>query len=128
MRWRAAPDDLSALAIELRVVESGRTFVYDDGALVPEEKAPLDLTAAAASEDVPAGEPAVLTATLSETASGEVYFASRGTTLCVATVSAGTAICTADGLRAGPYSVVATYGGDTNHATDQARFVFRVAR
>lgn len=91
-------------------------------------KAPVDLTAAAASEDVAAGEPAVLTATLSETATGEVYFASRGTTLCVATVSAGTATCTADGLRAGPYSVVATYGGDANHATDQARFVFHVAR
>ncbi|TDC53000.1 hypothetical protein E1212_07430 [Jiangella ureilytica] len=49
-------------------------------ARVTVRKAPVDLTAAAASEEVAAGEPAVLTATLAETATGEVYFASRGTT------------------------------------------------
>ncbi|WP_116951178.1 hypothetical protein [Jiangella endophytica] len=49
--WRAAADDLSALAIELRVVESGRTFVYQDGALVPEESDPTDVDALAAAPE-----------------------------------------------------------------------------
>lgn len=51
VRWRAAPDDLSALAIELRVVESGRTFVYEDGALVPEESDPTDVEALAGAPE-----------------------------------------------------------------------------
>jgi hypothetical protein len=89
----------------------------------------VDLTAAAAADQVPAGEPAVLTATLAtEAATGSVYFVSRGTTLCVATVDDGTATCEAHDLKAGPHSVVATYDGDANHGTDQARFVFRVQR
>ncbi|PZF79852.1 hypothetical protein [Jiangella anatolica] len=49
--WRAALDDLSALAIELRVVESGRTFVYQDGALVPEESDPTDVDALVAAPE-----------------------------------------------------------------------------
>lgn len=98
-------------------------------ALVTIRKAPVDLTAAAADEQVPAGEPAVLTATLeTEAATGAVYFVSRGTTLCVATVEDGTATCEAGDLKAGPYSVVATYDGDANHATEQARLMFRVGR
>ncbi|GLZ04144.1 hypothetical protein Acsp03_16100 [Actinomadura sp. NBRC 104412] len=36
-RWRAAPDDLTALALALRVLGGKRTYVYRDGALVPEE-------------------------------------------------------------------------------------------
>ncbi|TDD64717.1 hypothetical protein E1262_27355 [Jiangella aurantiaca] len=49
--WHAADDDLSALAIELRVVESGRTFVYQDGALVPEESDPTDVDALVAAPE-----------------------------------------------------------------------------
>lgn len=49
--WRAAVDDLSALAIELQVVESGRTFVYQDGALVPEESDPTDIDALVAAPE-----------------------------------------------------------------------------
>lgn len=51
IRWQAAPDDLSTLAIELRVVESGRTFVYQDGALVPEESDPTDIDALVAAPE-----------------------------------------------------------------------------
>lgn len=36
-RWRAAGDDLTALALALRVLKTKRTYVYRDGALVPEE-------------------------------------------------------------------------------------------
>lgn len=36
-RWRAADDDLTALALALRVLKQKRTYVYRDGALVPEE-------------------------------------------------------------------------------------------
>lgn len=36
-RWRAAADDLTALALALRVLKVKRTYVYKDGALVPEE-------------------------------------------------------------------------------------------
>lgn len=51
VRWRAAADDLSTLAIDLRVVESGRTFVYQDGALVPEESDPTDIDALVAAPE-----------------------------------------------------------------------------
>ncbi|OLT25456.1 hypothetical protein BJF79_12865 [Actinomadura sp. CNU-125] len=37
VRWRAADDDLTALALSLRVLRAKRTYVYRDGALVPEE-------------------------------------------------------------------------------------------
>lgn len=36
-RWRAAGDDLTALALALRVLREKRTYVYENGALVPEE-------------------------------------------------------------------------------------------
>lgn len=37
IRWAAAGDDLTALALHLRVLDDQRSFVYQDGALVPEE-------------------------------------------------------------------------------------------
>lgn len=45
VRWRAAPDDFTMLAIELQLVDSRRTFVYKDGALVPEESDATDIEA-----------------------------------------------------------------------------------
>lgn len=40
--WRAAEDDLTALGLELGVLAEGRTFVYDQGVLVPEESSAGD--------------------------------------------------------------------------------------
>ncbi|MBE1531565.1 hypothetical protein [Actinomadura algeriensis] len=48
-RWRAAADDLTALALALRVLEVKRTYVYRDGALVPEESDESDAVSLAKS-------------------------------------------------------------------------------
>lgn len=37
VHWQASPDDVTALAVRLGVLEGMRTFVFEDGALVPEE-------------------------------------------------------------------------------------------
>ncbi|WP_157987836.1 Ig-like domain repeat protein [Jiangella endophytica] len=98
-------------------------------ARVTVRRAPAEFAAGPVNDPVPPGEPAVLTATLAPSATGEVRFDSRGSTLCVAVVEDGTASCeTAAGLKPGPYSVVASYDGDPNHLPDQARFVFRAQR
>ncbi|GGV10420.1 hypothetical protein GCM10010182_33070 [Actinomadura cremea] len=48
-RWRAASDDLTALALALRVLRAKRTYVYRDGALVPEESDESDAVTLAKS-------------------------------------------------------------------------------
>nr|BFE33221.1 hypothetical protein GCM10010200_054720 [Actinomadura rugatobispora] len=48
-RWRAAADDLTALALALRVLGGKRTYVYKDGALVPEESDESDAVTLAGS-------------------------------------------------------------------------------
>lgn len=42
VRWSASGDDLTALGLHLGVLGEERTFVYQDGALVPEESDPGD--------------------------------------------------------------------------------------
>jgi hypothetical protein len=42
VQWKASPDDVTALAITLGVLDQMRTFVFDDGALVPEESDDAD--------------------------------------------------------------------------------------
>ena len=49
--WRAADDDLTALALALRVLKAKRTYVYRDGALVPEESDESDAVALARSAE-----------------------------------------------------------------------------
>lgn len=44
VHWRASPDDVTALAVRLGVLEGMRTFVFRDGALVPEESDASDGT------------------------------------------------------------------------------------
>ncbi|QFG23880.1 hypothetical protein [Actinomadura sp. WMMB 499] len=48
-RWRAAGDDLTALALALRVLKAKRTYVFKDGALVPEESDESDAVTLAKS-------------------------------------------------------------------------------
>lgn len=40
--WKAAPDDVTALAMQLGVLEETRTYVFQDGTLVPAESAASD--------------------------------------------------------------------------------------
>jgi hypothetical protein len=42
VQWKASPDDVTVLAITLGVLEQMRTFVYEDGVLVPEESDEAD--------------------------------------------------------------------------------------
>lgn len=51
VRWKAAGDDLTALALDLRVLAEKRTFVYEDGALVPGESDASDAAELAAAPE-----------------------------------------------------------------------------
>ncbi|WP_426246794.1 hypothetical protein [Nocardioides sp. LHG3406-4] len=51
LQWSAAADDLTSLALRLDLLESPRTYVYKDGALVPEESDESDAEALAASTE-----------------------------------------------------------------------------
>lgn len=42
VQWKASPDDVTVLAITLGVLDQMRTFVYEDGVLVPEESDEAD--------------------------------------------------------------------------------------
>jgi hypothetical protein len=60
--------------------------------------------------------PATFTATVAPaTATGTVTFADGGTTLGTGTISGGTATYSSSSLLAGPHSITASYGGDTNY-------------
>ncbi len=62
-------------------------------------------------------------------ATGTITFGTAGGGSARRRVSGGTTSCeTGADLKAGPYSVVASYDGDPNHLPEQARFVFRVQR
>ena len=62
------------------------------------------------------GSSATFTATVTPaTATGTVTFADGGTTLGTGTVSGGTASYSSSLLSAGPHSITASYGGDTNY-------------
>lgn len=62
--WKAAPDDVTMLAIDLGLIDEARTFVFEDGALVPEESEGSDgvVLAEAASFADYLGEHIVVTA------------------------------------------------------------------
>src|SRR5262249_20211341 len=47
---------------------------------------------------------------------GSVTFTSNGSTVCVSTLSSGSAQCSASNLPTGTDSIVATYGGDSGNA------------
>ncbi len=49
--WKASPDDVTMLAIDLDLIDEMRTFVFQDGALVPEESEETDGVVLAASAD-----------------------------------------------------------------------------
>ncbi|WP_426243419.1 hypothetical protein [Nocardioides sp. LHG3406-4] len=42
IHWKASPDDVTALAISLGALDQMRTFVFDDGVMVPEESDETD--------------------------------------------------------------------------------------
>lgn len=50
--WKASPDDLTALALHLKVLKEKRTFVYENGALVPGESDDADAVVLAESEEL----------------------------------------------------------------------------
>lgn len=51
-RWSAAPDDLTALGLQVGALGAPRQFVYDRGVLVPDESDPADAAVLAESDEL----------------------------------------------------------------------------
>jgi MYXO-CTERM domain-containing protein len=75
------------------------------------------------------GQPVTLTVNVSGagvTPTGTVSFDEGGTPLGTATLTAGAASITTSALSVGTHSIVATYGGDTNYATNASTALSQV--
>ncbi|MCL2660567.1 MAG: FG-GAP-like repeat-containing protein, partial [Acidobacteriaceae bacterium] len=76
------------------------------------------ITASSSPNPADYGAEILLTATAPSSATGQITFIEGTTTICTATLAAGTAQCSpTTPLAIGDYHIVAQYGGDSNYIT-----------